>query len=202
MSDENEQIWYDLFLWLSARVEKWVRQAQLVNWHGQQYDVSEDIAQEAVIRVLSYHRNVRPVRSLQAFGSVVARNLLRDKMKKEKHLLRFPLKSYSGLFPLAALQEDPAMLESDDRLRTMARYIAGKIPPKQREALLIDIANRFESLELPRSFELTLLERGIRLREFQRPRPQEPQARALHATLLSLAKKRLKTYLLHLPKKD
>src|SRR5450759_5473272 len=55
--DNDEQIWNDLYTWLLSLVEKWVAYAHVTCWYGQQKEVSEDIAQEAILRVLRY----RPV---------------------------------------------------------------------------------------------------------------------------------------------
>jgi len=79
--DNDEQIWNDLYTWLLSLVEKWVAYAHVTCWYGQQKEVSEDIAQEAILRVLRYRQRARrgevqPIVSLKSLSKVIAQKTL------------------------------------------------------------------------------------------------------------------------------
>ena len=91
--NDDEQIWNDLFTWLLAVVEKWVVYADVSCWRGQQKEVSEDIAQEALLRTFRYTQRasrgeVQPVISLKSLSKVIAQNYFRDRRRKDQYLVR------------------------------------------------------------------------------------------------------------------
>jgi hypothetical protein len=72
----------------------------------------------------------------------------------------------------------------------LAREIA-KFPYKQRNALLIDLANLTCFDEAPLPLQEAFLTVDIQLRDYQQPLPENAVERARHASLLHQAYKRV-----------
>jgi DNA-directed RNA polymerase specialized sigma24 family protein len=196
-SPDSDQTWYDLYAWLMPFVEVWVNSIHIDNWHGQRRDISEDVVQDAIIRIFTYHQQSlqdtgRSIRSLKAFSKKVALNLLRDKIKKEKRLVRLTVIYGYGL---PGTTEEPVQedinLDHLDVVTEIARIIAS-LPRKQKTALLVDLANRLDLDDRLSSFEQALQAHGLCLRHYQYSLPTDSRERGRHTTLLSLARKRLK----------
>lgn len=192
---EDDQTWLDLTIWLMSHVEIWVNNAQISNWYGQRREISEDLVQDAIARIYIYYQQSRrgktqPINSLKAFSRSVAHNLFQDKIKKEKRLIRLtiPLDSESFLLP----QGDLTLIEEEDTLRDLASIIA-TFPPKQKGALLIDLANRHDFTDQPSRLEQALQMQGICLRSHQRPTSTCVRERRQLAVLRFLAYRRLQT---------
>jgi hypothetical protein len=199
----DDQIWYDLYVWLLPLVEKWVRYANVVAWYGQQKEVSEDITQEAVLRTFHYnqradHGEVRPIDSLKSLCKTIAQNYFRDRRKKDWNLVR-PSQENSGpeeSYPHLESLEDPSQIAVDHLLLknviTIAARLVVRFPPGQRAALLTDLALISDFGEQPTLLEQVLSEEGIHLRDYRQPLPDDPGAKNRHAALLSIAYKRLR----------
>jgi DNA-directed RNA polymerase specialized sigma24 family protein len=200
--DYDEQVWYDLYIWLLPLVEKWVYYANVSSWHGQQKEISEDIAQEAVMRTFHYSQRasrgeVRGIESLKSLGRTIAQNHFRDRRKKDWCLLHPTENDAKGsIHPLAIEKIDPALLALEHLMLastviTAARILA-KFPPRQRSAILTDLANSSDFEASPTLLEQALHAEGIRLRDYHRPLPEEPAERSKHAVHLCIAYKRLR----------
>ena len=198
----DEQTWYDLYTWLLPLVEKWVYYANVASWHGQQKEISEDIAQEAVMRTFHYSQRasrgeVRGIESLKSLGRTIAQNHFRDRRKKDWCLLHPTENEARGFIPLQMTAKvDPALLALDrlmlaSTIISAARILA-KFPPRQRSAILTDLANSSDFDGSPTLLELALHAEGIRLRDYHRPLPEEPAERNKHAVHLCIAYKRLR----------
>lgn len=208
---DDEAAWHDLYTWLFPRVEKWVRNASVNAWYGQQREVSEDITQEAVLRTFRYcqravHGEVRPIDSLKSLGKTIAQNYFRDRRKKDWNLVRPAQESENteGFLEVSSPLErsapsqvvDPSQVAVDRVMLTtvisMAARILVKFPPGQRAALLTDLANITDFGEYPTLLEQALAEAGVELKAYQHPLPTEPGEKNRHAALLSIAYKRLR----------
>jgi DNA-directed RNA polymerase specialized sigma24 family protein len=201
----NEHIWTELYRSLRPSVLSWVYSSGVSSWLGQEQDVAEDILQEAVIRTLKYCRQVengpaQPIYSMVGFGRTVARNHFRDLRRRELRLVRPQSQPDSGseltLFDLAGMEIDPAEVVLEaltrlSRLMALARIIRD-FPPKQRQALLIDLAKHanFEDERCP--FRAAFLATGIDLAVYRSARLVKPLERSRHAASLSMAYKRLR----------
>ncbi len=64
-------------------------------------------------------------------------------------------------------------------------------PSKQRQALLIDLANRMSFEEQPTPLQKAFLQVGIRLEEYQQPIPDDFKTRSKYTALLYYAYKRV-----------
>ena len=199
---DDEQIWNDLFTWLLAVVEKWVMYADVSCWRGQQKEVSEDIAQEALLRTFRYTQRanrgeVQPVVSLKSLSKVIAQNYFRDRRRKDQHLVRL-FQNEASDQPLSMTRDlvDPAQIALDHLIFctaiVMAAQVVARFPNQQRTALLTDLANSSDFDAPPTLLERSLSTEGIRLRDYHRPLPTEPALRSRYAAHLYIAYKRLR----------
>ncbi len=199
----DEQVWYDLYVWLLPLVEMWVRDSQVSSWYGQHKEIAEDIAHEAVMRSFKYHQRsdrgeMPPIGSLRALSRVIARNYFRDWRKKDWCLVRPTDSEYyrydSGytageVTDAAQIALDRLILDSI--IVTVAQAVV-RFPPGQKVALLTDLANMIALEGGPTRLERAFSEVGVRLSDYKRPRPEDPSARGRDAALRSIAYKRLK----------
>jgi DNA-directed RNA polymerase specialized sigma24 family protein len=199
---DDEQIWNDLFTWLLAVVEKWVLYADVSCWRGQQREVSEDIAQEALLRTFKYTQRaqqgeVQPVVSLKSLSKVIAQNYFRDRRRKDQLLVR-PFQNEESEQLAFATHDivDPAEIALDHLIFctaiVMAAQVVAQFPLQQRTALLTDLANISDFDAPPTLLEQSLSIEGIRLRDYHRPLPTEPAQRGRFAAHLCIAYKRLR----------
>ncbi len=198
----DEQTWNDLFTWLLPVVEKWVMYADVSCWRGQQKEVAEDIAQEALLRTFKYTQRasqgeVQPVVSLKSLCKVIAQNYFRDRRRKDQVLVRpFQNEESDQLSFASQNMVDPAEIALDHLIFcttiVMAAQVVAHFPLQQRTALLTDLANISDFNAPPTLLEQSLSLEGIRLRDYHRPLPTEPAQRGLFAAHLCIAYKRLR----------
>ncbi len=205
---DDGQTWYDLYTWLLPVVEMWVRDAGVASWRGQQHEVAEDIAHEAVTRTFSYEQRASrgempPIGSLRALARVIALNYLRDCRKKDRCLIRPEQESEAGSIIMMLLysSEDAAQIALDRLLLdsiivAVARAVA-TFPRAQKAALLTDLANitaetAGEDQCSPTRLEQALSEQGLCLKNYRRTHFDTPTERTRYASLRSIAYKRLK----------
>ncbi len=201
-ADDDEQIWNDLFTWLLPVVEKWVMYADVSCWRGQQKEVAEDIAQEALLRAFRYTQRasrgeVQPVVSLKSLSKVIAQNYFRDRRRKDQRLIRPFENEDADQLPFTTHDlVDPAQIALDHLIFcttiVMAAQVVARFPQQQRTALLTDLANISDFDAPPTLLELSLSTEGIRLRDYKRPLPTEPAQRGRFAAHLCIAYKRLR----------
>ncbi len=196
------QIWSDLYSWLLPLVEIWVRDSGVTSWHGQQKEMAEDIAHEAVARAFRYCQRasrgeLSPVGSLKALSRVIARNYFRDWRKKDWYLVRPEqgTNAYDSSTvtyePLDAAQIALDHLMLDSLLVSVAQVVA-KFPHGQKVALLTDLANISDFAGEPTLLEQALSDVGLHLSDYKRPRSEDPGERGRYAALRSIAYKRLR----------
>ncbi len=196
-SELSDQQWHDLYLWLLVLVKKWVWQAHIPCWNDQQQEIAEDIAGETILRTLKYYQlahkgDVAPINSLKAFSRIIAHNYFQDCIRKDRHLLHPSspvLMDETSTFD--AEQVACSHLIQGEFLTSSARAIA-HIPPRQQQALLIDLANRSVFDEHATALEQALIDNHIQLREYQHLSSCSPVERTRNAALRHLAYKRLK----------
>ncbi len=204
----NEQtccnlFWHELHNWLRPFVLSWIHQYSLPIWHGQEQEIAEDILQETSMRILKYvHQSAfndrRPIESLDNFCITVARNCVRDLRRRQYKLTRLSSLSETREWYKQDLPDSDDPLElalthlmSRDTLMGLARIIVD-FPPGQRRAILIDLAQHSDFDEESGPLHIIFLEFGINLHEYILTHPQDSAARSRHASLLSIAYKRLK----------
>ncbi len=195
--------WDELRDWLKPFVLGWLRQYSLPIWLGQELEIAEDILQETLIRVIKYMQQSelhgsRSIEFLDNFCITVAHNCVRDLRRRQLKLTRLSSVSETmGQFKQDPLTPDDPLelalghLISRDILSYLARIIVD-FPPGQRRAILTDLAQRSDFDEESGPLHIIFLEMGINLHEYQLTAPQDSIARSRHASLLSIAYKRLR----------
>ncbi|GCF08272.1 sigma-70 family RNA polymerase sigma factor [Dictyobacter arantiisoli] len=199
------QSWFDLYIWLLPLTEIWVRDAHVSSWYGQQKEIAEDIAHEAVLRTFRYHQRaccgeLPPIGSLKALSRVIARNYFRDWRKKdwclvrstqddnEQHCIDGSVLSLD-VVDAAQIALDHLML---DAIIVMVARVVARFPRGQKAALLTDLANMSDLDGEPTLLEQALSDVGVHLRDYRRPRSEDPTIRGRDAALRSIAYKRLR----------
>ncbi|HEY0752553.1 MAG TPA: hypothetical protein VGD98_01125 [Ktedonobacteraceae bacterium] len=201
-SESNEDTWLEQYKRLSTLVEYLVYRYRRPQWRGQEEEIVADITQEAVSRYLERARKAElgeatPIQNPLSMMIAIARNhlydLLRRKLQTEYHpgeaLAFLPLGQESGY---NAYIEAKAIdnVYQEWLFRVIADRIA-RFPRKQRQALLIDLANSSMFEDEPGRLQIELLALGINLQDYRQPIPTEAAARARHTSLLFYARKRL-----------
>ena len=200
-ASENNLVWMELFTSLNLLVKKRIYDVGLQSWHGQERDLAEDVAQEAVVRTFLQTRKaqkgeVAPVLSLFHFSKKVATNRLYDTVRKDFRLVR-PSNDVALQEKLIAdnwvdsTEEVLDNIENASLFMLIAQVIAD-FPIKQRTALLIDLA-KFSPVGISSSPLQQALETvGIRLDGYRTLSPRTSAERGRHAALVSIAYKRVK----------
>jgi DNA-directed RNA polymerase specialized sigma24 family protein len=193
--------WEQLYCILRPRVAHWVRTTSLSSWSRQRDEIVTDIVQEAMTRVISYARRaergeVAPIDSLEHLSLVVAYNCFRDLWRRDHYLIYIIQQERAAKKSVAASGENEHLDTALDRVfeEWLFARLAHEIvsfPDKQRTALLMDLANRMHFEAQPTVLQRAFLEAGIDLRDYRRELPADPVERGRHASLLSLAYKRL-----------
>ncbi|GCE10147.1 hypothetical protein [Tengunoibacter tsumagoiensis] len=196
------QTWYDLYNWLLPLVEMWVRDSGVTSWYGQQREIAEDVAHEAVARTFRYNQRAHrgempPIGSLKALSRVIARNYFRDWRKKDWCLVR-PTQD-GDLYQSSIVTcdvVDASQVAIDhlmmDAIIVMVAQVVAKFPRGQKVALLTDLANMSDLDGEPSLLEQALQAVGVQLSDYKRPRSDDPGERGRYAALRSIAYKRLK----------
>ncbi len=199
-SELHDQQWEDLYRWLFPLVRKWVWNARISSWCGQQQEITEDITAETLLRTfqqyqLSHKGETSPIYSLKALSKTIAYHYFQDRIRKDKRLIQLS-SSRCALFIGKAATSNVEQVACEHLIETelliaSARTIA-HIPPRQRLAMLIDLAQRATFDESTTTLEQALAAQGIQLREYRDLSSCSPDEHAQYASLRSLAYKRLK----------
>lgn len=196
--DENE--WADLISVLRPRVRYIVYSAHIVYWYGQEEDIVEDIVQETACRIIERAQQVErgevlPVYALERIMVVIARNYCIDLWRRDRRLQHAVSDDSPGISVIEHDRSSPLEIATnhvyqEELFMKLAHEIA-HFPPKQRRALLIDLANlmHFDAELTP--LQKAFLAEGIDLRAYQQPLPTDPTERSRQASLTSLAYKRV-----------
>ena len=191
--------WEALYNLLWYLVKMWVHAAHISLWQGQEEDIVADIVNEAIARV--YERlqkaergEAEPVNSIQALSKVVARNCFIDLIRKDRRLVRLtqvsPFPDSEQQWADISEKVHEAVFQESLFNRLVPEII--KLPRKQKFALLIDLANHTDfSMSTP--LQQAFLAIGIQLQDYRQPLPDDPIERSRHASLLSIARKRVAT---------
>jgi DNA-directed RNA polymerase specialized sigma24 family protein len=200
----DEQFWQELGAWLLPRVRRLLYDSRVLSLRGQQEQNAEDVVQEALLRTFEYTERARcgevpPVANYRALCYTIARNYLRDCIRREQNCLIVHFPSDECLDDALYSQFETPDPEETALNHLMAEAAISKaaqivvtFPRKQKRALLIDLANGVHFAEMPSTLERSLLALGIQLSDYQCQRSDNPVERSRHASLLCQAYKRLR----------
>lgn len=196
--------WHTIYCLLSSCVTKWVRSANVASWQGQRDDIIAEIVQEAIVRTLRrIHRGncgeLPPVCSVEGLCVKIAHNCFIDLIRRDQRLLLMGGQtSYQSQFnPLTLVHEAEDFSDTATEnvytatLFSMIVSEVVKFSPKLRTALLIDIACRMSFKGEPTTLQQAFREAGIDLEHYRYQLPGDPVGRSRHASLVSLAYKRI-----------
>jgi DNA-directed RNA polymerase specialized sigma24 family protein len=198
----SDNCWIVLYSLLVPLVKRWVYSSRVYVWAGQESDIVCDIVQVAIQRTFEYAlkalRNGISIISLESLSITIARNYYRDLLRKERRLVHFAQEdSLPGNRVSLSDLVDPSEIAFEmmyiDWLFTQIANAVVTFPDRTRTALLIDLASRmhFDNAE-PTALQRAFLEVGIRLQDYQNLLPKDTGAKSRHASLVSIAYKRLR----------
>jgi DNA-directed RNA polymerase specialized sigma24 family protein len=164
-------------------------------------DGAEDVLQETMYRMVEYTRKagsgeVKPIRSLQGLALTAARNYQYDLWRRKRRAVYLMASNYSSVVhalgedTLDAMEVAVENVYREQLFRLLAQEIAC-FPPKQKQALLIDLANRMSFGPQPTPLQEAFLEVEVDLQQYQRPLPDDPVEYRRHAAILNYAYKRI-----------
>ncbi len=197
----SEINWTEYYPRLLAVARRLVYMYRIPAWYGQEENLAEDVTQETVRRMLeriqkAYRKEAPPINSPEHMAAIIARNYVLDLRRHDYRMVR--LSADNDTYDIGI---DTNELESMSEIVTEHVYhewlflqVALEIahlPSKQRKAILIDLANLTSFNTEPAPLQAALLAVGIDLQEHQQPLFENPVERARHASLLSLAYKRV-----------
>jgi RNA polymerase sigma factor (sigma-70 family) len=196
----SEKTWVDLINWLHSYVRYLVYSAHVPRWHGQEEDIVEDIVQETARRIIAYaqraeHGEVLPIYSPKHMIAMIARNYCIDMQRRDRRLQHSPSDtSTPEYFPkgdqMSLLELATEHISQEEIFARLAHEIV-HFPKKQRQALLVDLANRMHFDTQLTSLQKAFLMEGIDLKAYQLPLPADSTERGRQAALASLAYKRV-----------
>jgi len=194
----NDATWQQVYSSLEPHVQHWVYTSGISSWRGQEQDIIDDIVQTGVTRTFEYGVRVQKtggelLRSPQAMAYTITRNYYNDLRRREGRLTR--IDPDEGLFQSMEAVDLFGLVLEQMYLEWLFARVAVTIkglPPKQRQALLIDLANRSNFCEQQTQLERALLLVGICLRDYQQPLSSDPVLRSRHAASLTIAYQRLR----------
>lgn len=200
----DDSFWSALCPLLMSIVTRWVYGANVATWSGQEADVAYDITYTAIRKMIEYAQHAQQkdiaIASMQRLAIVIAKNYFQDTRRKDFRLLRGEVASYFLDESLASRVEDDLedivlnIMIEESLFHQVAELIA-QFPPKLRRAVLIDLALRIDEHGdfhcHPTALRQAFVDVGIDLEDYLLLAPDTPVLRSRHASLVSLAYKRI-----------
>ena len=197
----SDTTWQKLSLLLRPLIKHWVYCSHVSSWKGQELDIVEDILQESLFRIFKYAKKaecgeVPPIEMLEHISIVIAHNCCKDMQRKDQRLTRLSLDEQMFVRQVVIPNRSEVSEIALDNLFLEWLYIKVsqdivKFPEKQRRALLVDLANMMHFDEEPTLLQQAFLKQKIRLQDYQQSLPMTSVERSRHASLLSVALKRV-----------
>ncbi len=175
--------------------------SQLSFLKGQERDAEEDFVQETIVRIFEY--SLRPdyqeraIHSLKNFTVTTMHHYREDTRRKNHRLVRLidELEPSFHQYADRTDQVDPAELAIEHVFQEQIFLLLVpeivSFPFKQKEALLIDLANHMSFDDEPTPLQRAFGKVGIHLQEYQQPLPIDPIERGRFASNLNHAYNRI-----------
>ena len=188
----------DLYSWLRLRSKALA--SGLPSLQGQEHDAREDLVQETIVRAFEYSlrtdRGENSIKSFKSFTLAIMRNYREDRRRKDHRLVRLEqLQPTSRDYLARCDQVDPAEIAIENAFQEQLFCIIAteivNFPPKQKRALLMDLANLMFFDDQPTPLQRAFLQVGIRLQDYQQPIPVDPKEAGRFASILYQAYKRV-----------
>lgn len=191
---ENNEIWEELYRALSRKIRNYVRGMSIPSWQGQEADIAEDVVQETVMRIFIYLQQAMrgektAPQSITGLAIAIAHNYLRDLRRRECRLIR-DIPPSTETTAQTALDQAIENAENEQVFQAVAHDVA-TFPPKQRQALLTDLATRMHFGKKMSPLEKAFQTAGITLADYRFPKPMNSEEHARQASLCWKAYKRV-----------
>lgn len=208
---DSETTWAKLYQAVRPLAKHLVYTASIPLWKGQENDIAEDITQQTMLRLIDYLRKVErgaasPIASLEVLAKVIARNYHYDLLRRDHRIIHLPFDNESSEDQLyyadpinsqeyiAQITDPAVMVTEEDSKEELFQVLAQEIvhfPPKQRTALLTDLANHMSFDTTPTALESAFIAVGLSLRDYQQLLPNTPEEHNRHTSLLAHAYRRI-----------
>ena len=198
ISDIN---WVEYYPRLITVARRFVYKYRLSCWYGQEEDIIEDVVQETVRRIIdriqrATHGETSPIDSLEHMMVAIVRNYVLDLRRHDHRVVRLvrdndAYEIASDVNELESMSEMVTDQVFNEWLFLQVAYEIIHLPCKQQRAILIDLANRMSFSAQPTPLQTAFLSQGIDLQDYKQLLPSNPVERARHASLASLAYKRV-----------
>jgi DNA-directed RNA polymerase specialized sigma24 family protein len=175
--------------------------SRVASLQGQERDAEEDFVQEAIMRAFEYSLRPdyqeHPIHSLKNFTITIMRHNREDTRRKNHRLVRLREELDPPIEQFAARTEqvDPAEAAVENVFQEQLFFLLVPeivhFPYKQKEALLIDLANRMSFDDEPTPLQRAFQKVGIHLQEYQQPFPADRTERGRFASNLKHAYDRI-----------
>ena len=191
----SNNTWEKLYPVLKSLARYFVNSSNISSWKGQESDIIEDVVQETGRRIIERsHKAERgealPIQSLQSMLFAVVHNYCEDLRRRDRRLVRVLPQDASIQVSVNLMESSTENVYQEALFKLVARGVAA-FPDKQRQAILIDLANRMSFDTQPTSLQKAFLETGIDLRQYKQPLPSNAQERSRHVSLVTCAYKRV-----------
>jgi len=198
----NSDSWDGLYRLLGSQVKVWVYSAHMASWLGQERDIVEEIVQESICRTFervckAERDEAEPVKSVQSLSKKIARHYFIDLIRKDGRVVHLTQinNDFTEEYDIVDELADPTEAVHDEMFReALFNCLAPEIinlPKKQSYALLVDLAKHSHFDEPLSPIQKALLRYGVSLQDYRRSRPESAVERSRHASLLTLAYKRV-----------
>ena len=196
--------WVELYPRLQALARKLVYKYRIPCWRGQEKEVAEDVTQETARRFIERSQKAArgeapPIAAPEQLMVTIAHNYVIDLVRREQRLIRV---SADELKPASKPERsdgepmDEQATENiyDEWLFLQLAYAIAHFPAKQRQAILIDLANRSCFEEQPTPLQRAFSAVGIDLQAYRLLLPDDREECSRYNSLLSHAYKRISHY--------
>jgi DNA-directed RNA polymerase specialized sigma24 family protein len=201
IAEHNEQSdtnWQEIYIMLRPIAKNIVYRYKAPTWLGQENDIAEDITQETVRKLFEYEQKVKrgesvPIHSLLPMMRVIAYNYGKDILRHDKHVAHRDENDAMTLYFHDVIDVEECATENaynEMLFNELAREIA-KFPPKQKHALLIDLAAHMSFEQQPTPLQKAFLNVDIQLQIYQEMSPITSAGYNRHTSLLAHAYKRV-----------
>jgi hypothetical protein len=194
----DENTWKHLWNILLVFARRTIFSCNVAYWRGQEYDLAEDVVQASILHIIerSHHREgtrTLSPSSLKRLTCNIASNYIKDLKRQEMHFTRENIYSAERVNHSEMVSETVTENIYREELFVQIAEEVKKFPERQRDALLMDLANHMQFDGKPTALNRAFLTVGINLQEYQKPLPLDPATRTRYSSLLVHAYKRLTT---------
>ena len=201
--DGTDDWWREMYPSLRLLARRQIYTLHVPIWYGQESDMVEDVVQETARRIIERTRKADrgEVPIMQMYEQMVRAticNYCKDMRRHDKRLVPFfvrdvTVESYapSDIDDEQDITEEVVDFIYQNQLFVLLAEEIAKFPAKQKNALLVDLANRMHFAGEPTPLQEAFLAVGIHLQEYQRPLPEDLKDRGRFAALVYCAYKRI-----------